>query len=301
MDRSLQVAIPDLRAAFARFGSLHSITLPLDQKTNKPRGFAFIYYITKSCAEAALKAVNGTRIFSGMALERIASEGGKEGKKKEVREKKKAVKDAAKGGGGEKGRLVAVDWALGKEDWKKAQEGETAEKPEGESASGSGSEEEDSEEDSDEDEEEDEDSDMTPEPVGAEESDIESHPDDDNDDLEEEPQPVNEGTTLFVRNISFETTEAELYDLYVSISLSSLVHQVLILLVIAHRFKQFGAVRYVRIVYDPTTKRSRGTAFVCMWNDADAEAVLRESETLNAGLGGEVSLDCALSPSNLEC
>lgn len=55
------------------------------------------------------------------------------------------------------------------------------------------------------------------------------------------------------------------------------------------RFKQFGKVRYARIVYDPTTKRSRGTAFVCMWNDADAQEVLRESETLNAGLGGEVS------------
>ncbi|GAA5924541.1 mRNA-binding ribosome biosynthesis protein NOP4 [Sporobolomyces koalae] len=265
------VAIADLRAAFARFGSLHSITLPVDSNTGKPRGFAFIYYITKSCAEAALKAVNGTRVYAGMAADRIASEGGKEGKKKEVRERKKAEKEAAKGGGGDKGRLVAVDWALGKEDWKKAQEGDV-EKVEGESGSeAESSGDDDSEEDSDEEDEEDEDSDMTPEPVGAEDSDMspepEDHPDDDDDELEEEPKPSNEGTTLFVRNISFETTEAELYDL----------------------FKQFGKVRYARIVYDPTTKRSRGTAFVCMWNFDEAQQVLRESETLNAGLGGETS------------
>jgi nucleolar protein 4 len=58
---------------------------------------------------------------------------------------------------------------------------------------------------------------MSPVPEGAEDSDMspepETHPDDDDDELEEEPKPVNEGTTLFVRNISFETTEAELYDL----------------------------------------------------------------------------------------
>ncbi|GAA6062588.1 hypothetical protein JCM10212_004183 [Sporobolomyces blumeae] len=262
------VTIADLRAAFARFGSLHSITLPTDA-AGKPRGFAFIYYITKSCAEAALKAVNGTRIFAGMAAERIASEGGKEGKKKEVRAKKKAEKEQIGGGGGEKGRIVAVDWALGKEDWKKAQEGD--EKAEGADESEDGTSESD-EEDSDE-SDEDDDSDMSPVEAGKDEdededvSEPEAHPDDDDDELEEEPQPENKGTTLFVRNISFETTEAELYDL----------------------FKQFGAVRYARIVYDPTTKRSRGTAFVCMWNDADAAQVLRESETLNAGLAGETS------------
>lgn len=212
--------MPDLRAAFARFGSLHSITLPVDSNTGKPRGFAFIYYITKSCAEAALKAVNGTRIFAGMAAERIASEGGKEGKKKEVREKKKAEKEAAKGGGGDKGRLVAVDWALGKEDWKKAQEGDPENADKAETGSGSeddSSEGEDSEDDSEEESDEEDDSDMSPVPEGGEDSDMspepEAHPDDDDDELEEEPKPTNEGTTLFVRNISFETTEAELYDL----------------------------------------------------------------------------------------
>jgi nucleolar protein 4 len=39
-------------------------------------------------------------------------------------------------------------------------------------------------------------------------------------------------------------------------------------------------VRYARIVYDKTTKRSRGTAFVCFYREADALEVLKEAEKL---------------------
>lgn len=293
----VQITIPDLRAAFARFGSLHSVTLPIDPKTNKPRGFAFIYYVGKPMAEAALKGVNGTRIYSGMAAERIASEGGKEGKKKEVREKKKAEKAQFQGGGGEKGRVVAVDWALSKEEWEKAQEEAKAAASASGSDSGSDS---DSEEDSD---EEDEDSDMTPVPEGdeSEEEDDDSDTDpipvgldndgqneekDSEDEESEDEKPKQEGTTLFVRNMSFEATEAELYDLCVlsffSLPFPSLTSP------FSCSFKSFGPVRYARIVYDPTTKRSRGTAFVCFWNEEHAWEVLRASRALNEGNFGEV-------------
>lgn len=63
-----------------------------------------------------------------------------------------------------------------------------------------------------------------------------------------------------------------------------------------HSFKQFGRVRYARIVYDHTTKRSRGTAFVCFWNDADAQQVLEASKALNEGTFGEVRLSCSHFP-----
>jgi len=211
------VTTADLRTVFAKFGSLHSINFPKDSATGKPRGFAFVYYVTKSDAEKALKAVNGARIYAGMAEERIASEGGKEGKKKEVREKRKAEAKESGGGGGEKGRLVAVDWALSQDDYKKAQEAE-AEAAAGSDASGSGSgsdsgsESDSDEEGSDEDEEKsDEDSDMSPVPEAA----LSEHPSDDDDELDEEPKapPPTQGTTLFVRNIVFEATEAEVYDL----------------------------------------------------------------------------------------
>ncbi|TNY20075.1 ribosomal processing [Rhodotorula diobovata] len=272
------VKVADLRTAFARFGPLHSITLPVDPATSKGRGFAFVYFVSRGHAEKALAAVNGTRVYAGMAAERIATEGGKEGKKKEVREKKKAEKTASGGGGGDKGRVVAVDWALSQEEWKKVQEGEKdGEEASGSDAdeeSGSGSEDDSEEDDEDEDsdmspvpEDLEEDSDMSPEPVGAAERRKAEHKDDGLSDEGEEDKPQQKGTTLFVRNMSFEATEPELYDL----------------------FKAFGPVRYARIVYDPTTKRSRGTAFVCFWNDESAQAVLNESRALNEGSFGETS------------
>ncbi|GEM09294.1 ribosomal processing [Rhodotorula toruloides] len=263
------ITVPDLRAAFARFGPIHSIILPVNPSTSKPRGFAFVYFVTRSHAENALKALNGTRIYAGMAAERIASEGGKEGKKKEVREKKKAEKEKSGGGGGEKGRVVAVDWALSKEEWQKAQEAEaggeaaedsaTAGEEDGDESASSDEDEEDEDEDSDMSpvpEDLEQDSDMSPEPVGAEHEEV-----DDEEDEEKDAQEDQQNATLFVRNMSFEATEAELYDL----------------------FKQFGPVRYARVVFDPVTKRSRGTAFVCFWNKEHAQAVLAESEALNKG------------------
>ncbi|KAL8293625.1 hypothetical protein RQP46_000326 [Phenoliferia psychrophenolica] len=267
---SFDTTIADLRTVFAKYGSLHSITLPLDGTTAQPRGFAFVYYISKSSAEAALAAVNGTRIYAGLAKERVMSEGGKGGKKKEVREQKKRDEKDGGGGGGEKGRVVAVDWALGKDEYKKAQVDEEKAAVGDESGSeGSEDGSEGSEEESEEEEEEDDDSDLEPIAMGASDDESEKHADDDDDELDEEPQAPEppKGTTLFVRNMSFEATEAELYDL----------------------FKAFGPVRYARIVFDPTTKRSRGTAFVCFWNDEDAQKVLQASGGLNAGLFGETS------------
>lgn len=225
-----QVKVADLRTAFARFGPLHSITLPVDPATSKGRGFAFVYFVSRGHAEKALAAVNGTRVYAGMAAERIATEGGKEGKKKEVREKKKAEKTASGGGGGDKGRVVAVDWALSQEEWKKVQEGEKdGEEASGSDAdeeSGSGSEDDSEEDDEDEDsdmspvpEDLEEDSDMSPEPVGAAERRKAEHKDDGLSDEGEEDKPQQKGTTLFVRNMSFEATEPELYDLCVLIFL----------------------------------------------------------------------------------
>lgn len=205
-----QVTIADLRSIFSKYGSLHSINLPLDGTTGAPRGFAFVYYLSKSSAEKALEAVNGTRIYSGMAQERIDSEGGKGGNKKEVRLAKKAAEKEQGGGGGERGRVVAVDWAVGKDEFKRAQVDVVPQEGEAES----GEDEDEDEEESD--EEKDDDSDMSPVPEGADASpEPARHADDDDDELDEEPkgpEPA-KGTTLFVRNMSFEATESELYDL----------------------------------------------------------------------------------------
>lgn len=58
--------------------------------------------------------------------------------------------------------------------------------------------------------------------------------------------------TLFVRNVSFTVTDDTLQD----------------------HFSSFGPVRYARIVIDPSTERSRGTAFVAFYNSEDAKSCL---------------------------
>ncbi|KAL8953450.1 MAG: hypothetical protein Q9222_000697 [Ikaeria aurantiellina] len=62
-------------------------------------------------------------------------------------------------------------------------------------------------------------------------------------------------TTLFARNVPFGVTDDSL----------------------KHHFGAFGPVRYARIVMDPSTERSRGTAFVCFFNSADATECLRNA------------------------
>ncbi|KAI9137165.1 hypothetical protein BKA69DRAFT_504154 [Paraphysoderma sedebokerense] len=86
--------------------------------------------------------------------------------------------------------------------------------------------------------------------------------DTDSDDEDEEskvqrnknlPAP-DEGTTVFIRNICFDTSEHELYT----------------------HFSQFGDLVYAKITRDPQTRRSRGTAFVCFSNREDVNNLLKE-------------------------
>lgn len=70
------------------------------------------------------------------------------------------------------------------------------------------------------------------------------------------PPPPAKGVRLYVGNLSFDSTEPELEDL----------------------FKGFGHVRRVEIIYNPRTYRSRGYAFVEMETAADAG---RAMEVLN--------------------
>ena len=60
------------------------------------------------------------------------------------------------------------------------------------------------------------------------------------------------GTTLFLRNVGFDTRDADLVA----------------------AFRAFGPVRYARVVVDDSTGRSRGTAFVQFFNKGGADAVL---------------------------
>ncbi|TXT15902.1 hypothetical protein VHUM_00405 [Vanrija humicola] len=192
---------------------------------------------------------------NGKAITRAPDAANAKGKKGREAAKARKVDDG-------EGRLVAVDWALSKDKWQETQPKEEAkeEKEEDESSeasgSGSGSESESGEEGSDDEEEDEEDDD-------EEDEDVEMADGDDNDDEDEEDAPVKPklpdtdvGSTLFIRNLPFETTEQELGTL----------------------FRTFGPIRYARITIDKATGRSRGTGFVCYWNAEHADEAIAESE-----------------------
>jgi len=223
----------DLRALFLPYGTIYSVNLPrstistTDTKENadgegavkeegeEPRippaprgkGFAFVWMWTKREAEKAMEGVNGKTVRAGMAEELVRD---KQMRKKDRREAKKGKdKEEAK----EKGRVVAVDWALSKERWEEEKQKmeEEASEEEGEDASETDKEEDESGDGKDDDGHVGlhDDSDSQP---GSEVEDEDE--DEDRSDAEEraKPQlpPPEAGTTLFVRNIPFEATEDEL-------------------------------------------------------------------------------------------
>jgi len=89
--------------------------------------------------------------------------------------------------------------------------------------------------------------------------------DEDNEDSDEEAEPetrkpkqssdVKEGKTLFIRNLSFDSSEESLYDL----------------------FEQFGEIEYCKLLEDRRTGHSKGMAFVKFKTVESAEKCLAEA------------------------
>lgn len=148
------------------------------------------------------------------------------------------------------GRTLAVDWAVEKEVWEDLKKEDKEEPEQEEEESGdldmdekeASSEEASDDEDEDEDEE-DEDLDDLDEVMG------------DDDEEEEEVEDDRTSSTIFLRNLPFTCDDETLYD----------------------HFKQFGPLRYARIVVDHETERPRGTGFVCFWKAEDATSCVRSA------------------------
>lgn len=175
------------------------------------------------------------------------------------------------------GRTLAVDWAVDKEVWetqKKDDEEEEKEKEDKdvdmEDKEGSVEENPEdvtsSEGEDDEDEDEDEDEDM---------EDLEGLEDEE----EEKKEDDRDACTIFLRNLPFTCDDEALYE----------------------HFKQFGPLRYARIVVDHETERPRGTGFVCFWKPEDAYACIREApKTTEMPVGDKQRPNPALKHSVLQ-
>ncbi|RKO90936.1 hypothetical protein BDK51DRAFT_12925, partial [Blyttiomyces helicus] len=220
-----------LRNVFKRYGRIVECSVP-HLEDGKARGFGFVQFEKVEEAEKAMAGVNGTEILK---------------------------------------RPVAVDWSIPKAHFDRAaDEGDKEEGAEGEDE---GQEEADGAEGAAADGEEDAAEDETHGMYEA--GDSEDEEEDEDEEVEESDddgievtfekansegkpkkgplsQSVTDNCTLFIRNLSFETTEEAL-----STAMST-----------------FGQLRYARITMDRTTGRSRGTGFVCYRHQPDAAACL---------------------------
>lgn len=268
----------DLRAIFLPYGPIHSIVIPSFKASDGSqkelrKGFAFVWMLSKKDAEAALTGCNGMVVRPGIA-ENIRLD--KQIKKKQRRLDKKNEASAVEQeddnqavlSSNKAERTIAVDWALSKDRW---EEEKTKFLHEDENQSSEqdspGS---DSEMDEAEESMEDGSIETGSSNEGSEASDSDSDRSSLPDQERKKPQlpDTDVGTTLFVRNIPFEATEEELRTL----------------------FRSFGPLRYARITVDSSTRRSRGTGFVCFWSKGDADEVIAQSELLKTETSGSSSV-----------
>ncbi len=56
---SYRVTEEDLKVAFAEYGKVNRVQLPMDRETGRPRGFAFVEMETETQEEAAIEALDG--------------------------------------------------------------------------------------------------------------------------------------------------------------------------------------------------------------------------------------------------
>lgn len=216
------------------------------------KGFGFIQCATKEDAAAVLAALNGKRVHKREVVVDWAVPQGqpqpeavpKEGSGEEGGRKKDAEEDGDSDSDSEEASLLSD--AEEKTDSLPA--GQRKEMDEEEDASGS-----EHEDDDDEDDEDEEDSKEGDEEEDSEEEEEESKPA-----LQQPAAPqvdnsdASKGTTLFLRNVSFDTLDSDLIE----------------------TFKVYGPVKYARVVVDHSTGRSKGTAFVQFYTKEGADRAL---------------------------
>uniref|UniRef100_A0A9J8AZY6 RNA binding motif protein 28 n=1 Tax=Cyprinus carpio carpio TaxID=630221 RepID=A0A9J8AZY6_CYPCA len=261
----------DLKQIFSKFGTVIEAKIPL-KPDGKKRGFAFLQFKNMAEAGRALAAMNLKEIKGESSLNT------------------------------EDYRQVAVDWAIAKDKYLATQSAGAAgavkeekanSNSEGAQADGnekeakkkptSQEEKDDSESEAEETSEDDEEGDSSEEEEDSESqrtdsdaSESDDYDDDDDDDDEAEgktppkkkrnplPADVNEGRTIFVRNLAFDTDEEGLEEVLL----------------------QFGELNYVRVVMNADTGCSKGCAFAQFKSKEAAEKCIAAAAQDEKELGG---------------
>ncbi|XP_078582455.1 RNA-binding protein 28-like isoform X3 [Branchiostoma floridae x Branchiostoma japonicum] len=235
----------DLRNTFEKYGEITDVQIPTIQG-GKKRGFGFVQFTSVFEAAKAVAGMNSKPLH---------------------------------------GRPIAVDYAVPKNRYESAktpeQEGNADEQKQedGDSEDGddddedeTGEEEDGSDGDSD-DGDADADSDDDDDDDKSDDSDDFSDDDDGEEEAENKsksPKPfrestdVQQGKTVFIRNLSYDSLEEDVEEL----------------------FLQFGGIKYVRLVVDPQTEHSRGTGFVQFNSKEAADKCVQQANTDGLSLAG---------------
>ncbi|KAK0554437.1 RNA recognition motif-containing protein [Tilletia horrida] len=252
----------DLETFFSSVGPLRRAFVVTDPVTRFSKGIGYVTFALPEDAQTAIKTLQGAKMQGGAKQAKsIRIEVAKQ--RESLKERKRKRDDSASAVKEKAPRPLPKD---------KRAKVDTAEQAavEEEKSDDEGIEANDDDDDDDDAELDDhDDSDGTDD---SEEDEDEEDDDDQDDDDEAETAPTqkpalptpSEGTTLFIRNLSFTTSEADFRSL----------------------FARFGALRYAKITVDKATGRSRGTGFVCFWNKADADRVLEAARRVEGGVGG---------------
>ncbi|XP_020857946.1 RNA-binding protein 28 isoform X1 [Phascolarctos cinereus] len=282
---SFKCSEDDLKTLFAQFGAVLEVNIPR-KPDGKMRGFAFVQF--KNLLEAG-KALKGTNM-------------------KEIKGRTVAVDWA-----------VAKDKYSATQSSASGEEQKPAEPRRQDASQEKGSEEEEYEDDEDEEEElqvaksaktqkregkrpltldaesseEDEDSDLEERSSSEDEEERDKNEVDSDEDQDVEvpkkkkkrklPSDVNEGKTVFIRNLSFDSEEEDLGEI----------------------LQQFGDLKYVRIVLHRDTEHSKGCAFAQFMTQEAAQACLAaaSAETEDGGLkldGRKLKVDLAVTRDEAE-
>ncbi|KAI1317370.1 RNA recognition motif-containing protein [Mortierella claussenii] len=254
----------ELRALFTKFGTVHEVNLPRKYEGGPLRGFGFVQMENLEATEKAVAALNGTEHHGRT----IAVDWALAKDRFEEAEAKTETEEVPQTTGAD--RDVEMEDVSADNEAEEEEGDDEKEIDEDEEEEGS---EEEGEDDNDEeldlehlqgsDDEEAEDSD---EEMDAEEEDAAALAALDAEEAEEKEQSKmvlpdpSEGTTLFIRNLDFEATKDDLFEL----------------------FRHWGKIRYCRVTMDHETGRSRGTGFVCYFNKGAADNCMAEAEKVTA-------------------
>ncbi|KAI9096918.1 hypothetical protein DFS34DRAFT_621925 [Phlyctochytrium arcticum] len=252
-----------LKKAFGKFGTIVDCRVPQGEN-GKAKGFGFVQFESAEDAEKAIEEMNGHEILRRAVAVDWALP-------KNQYDRAVQQEEAEEESGEDKMEVVKEENATDSEDASGEDEAKVEEEKDGEDAD---SKQEDADDEDASDSEDDGVDIIFDQDGNAESAEIDrtiSLSDEADSDSEDEASTrtrprkkpsqlsanVAEGCTLFVRNLSFETTQEGL----------------------TLAFTAFGPVRYARIVLDQATGRPRGTAFVSFMKAEDASKCLAAYES----------------------